>query len=51
MDNSNKNINVISVLSGAVEIKTDKRTVMKYFLDPIMKGFWESLKENDYVEI
>lgn len=45
MDNSNENINVISGLSGAVEIKTDKRTVMEYFLDPIMKGFGESLKE------
>lgn len=45
MDNSNENIDVISGLSGAVEIKTDKRTVMEYFLDPIMKGFGESLKE------
>ena len=45
MDDSNENINVISGLSGAVEIKTDKRTVMEYFLDPIMKGFGESLKE------
>lgn len=32
-------INVVSGLSGSVEIKTDKRTVMEYFLDPIMKGF------------
>lgn len=38
-------INVIAGLSGSVEIKTDKRTVMEYFLDPIMKGFGESLKE------
>lgn len=45
MDDSNENIDVISGLSGAVEIKTDKRTVMEYFLDPIMKGFGESLKE------
>ncbi len=45
MDNSNENIDVISGLSGAVEIKTNKRTVMEYFLDPIMKGFEESLKE------
>lgn len=30
---------------GSVEIKTDKRTVMEYFLDPIIKGFGESLKE------
>ena len=45
MDNSNENIDVISGLSGTVEIKTDKRTVMEYFLDPIIKGFGESLKE------
>ena len=45
MDNSNENIDVISGLSGSVEIKTDKRTVMEYFLDPIIKGFGESLKE------
>lgn len=38
-------INVIAGLSGSVEIKTDKRTVMEYFLDPIIKGFGESLKE------
>ena len=37
--------NLISGLSGSVEIKTDKRTVMEYFLDPIIKGFGESLKE------
>ena len=38
-------ISVISGLSGSVEIKTDQRTVMEYFLDPIIKGFGESLKE------
>lgn len=38
-------INIVSGLSGSVEIKTDKRTVMEYFLDPIMKGFGESMKE------
>lgn len=36
---------IISGLSGSVEIKTDKRTVMDYFLEPIMKVFEESLKE------
>lgn len=45
IDNSNPDINVMSGLSGSVEIKTDKRTVMDYFLDPIIKGFGESLKE------
>lgn len=38
-------INIVSGLSGSVEIKTDKRTVMEYFLDPIMNDFGESLKE------
>lgn len=38
-------IDIISGLSGSVEIKTDKRTVMDYFLEPIKKGFGESLKE------
>ena len=32
-------------LSGTVEIKTGQRTVMDYFLSPIMKGFGDSLKE------
>lgn len=41
----NDNINIISGLSGTVEIKTDKRTIMDYFLEPIIKGFGESLKE------
>lgn len=40
-----KGINLTSGLSGSVEIKTGKRTVMSYFLDPIIKGFEESLKE------
>ena len=41
----NDDIDIISGLSGAVEIKTDKRTVMDYFLEPILKGFGESLRE------
>lgn len=45
INNNNEDIDVISGLSGTVEIKTDKRTVMEYFLDPIIKGFGESLKE------
>lgn len=45
IDNSNKNIEVMSGLSGSVEVKIDKRSVMSYFLDPIIKGFGESLKE------
>lgn len=38
-------VEIISGLSGSVEIKTDKRTVMDYFLEPIKKGLGESLKE------
>lgn len=45
LDSDNKKIRIISGLSGSVEIKTDKRTVMDYFLEPIVKGFGESLKE------
>lgn len=41
----NDEIDVISGLSGSVEIKTDKRTVMDYFLEPIKKGFGEALRE------
>jgi multidrug efflux pump subunit AcrA (membrane-fusion protein) len=39
-------IDLISGLSGNVEIITGKRTVMQYFLEPITKGLGESLKEN-----
>lgn len=42
----NENIDIISGLSGSVEIKTGERSIMRYFLDPITKGFGESLKEN-----
>lgn len=45
LDGGNENIRVISGLSGAVEIRIGKRTVMDYFLEPIVKGFGESLKE------
>lgn len=45
LDDGNENIRVISGLSGAVEIKTGRRTVMDYFLEPIIKGFGDSLKE------
>ncbi|MDO5558178.1 MAG: HlyD family efflux transporter periplasmic adaptor subunit [Oscillospiraceae bacterium] len=38
-------IDIISGLSGSAEIKTGTRSVMDYFLDPIKKGFGESLKE------
>lgn len=41
----NDSINIMSGLSGSIEIKTGERSIMKYFLDPITKGFGESLKE------
>lgn len=45
LNNNNSNIELISGLSGSVEIMTDKRTVLEYFMDPIIKGFGESMKE------
>lgn len=38
-------IDIISGLSGSIEIKTGRRTVMDYFMEPIIKGFGESMKE------
>lgn len=45
IENSNEAINVFSGLSGTVEIKIGKRTIMDYFMEPIIKGFGDSLKE------
>lgn len=45
VDESNPNINVMSGLSGAVEVKIGRQSVMRYFLDPIVKGFGDSMKE------
>ena len=45
VDDSNPNINVMSGLSGAVEVKIGRQSVMRYFLDPIVKGFGDSMKE------
>lgn len=45
VDNTNPGINVMSGLSGVVEVKIGKQSVMRYFLDPIVKGFGESFKE------
>ncbi len=45
VDNTNPNIDVMSGLSGSVEVKIGTRSIMNYFLDPIIKGFGESLKE------
>ncbi len=46
LENTNPDIRVMSGLSGTVEVKVGKQSVMHYFLDPIMKGFGESLREN-----
>lgn len=45
VENSSDAINIISGLSGTVEIKIGKRTIMDYFMEPIIKGFGNSLKE------
>ncbi len=45
VDDTNPNINVMSGLSGAVEVKIGKQSIMRYFLDPIVKGFGNSMKE------
>ena len=45
VDDSNENIDIMSGLTGAVEVKVGKHSVMRYFLDPIVKGFGESMKE------
>ena len=45
VDNSNPKIDVMSGLTGAVEVKVGKRSIRRYFLDPIVKGFGDSMKE------
>lgn len=45
IENPNEEIHIISGLSGTVEIKIGKRTIMDYFMEPIIKGFGDSLKE------
>ncbi|MBO5426571.1 MAG: HlyD family efflux transporter periplasmic adaptor subunit [Lachnospiraceae bacterium] len=39
------NIDIVSGLSGVVEIKIGNRRVIEYFMEPIIKGFGSSLKE------
>lgn len=41
----NEAVDIISGLSGIVEIKTGERTVLEYFMEPVLKGFDESLHE------
>lgn len=40
-----ENITVISGLQGSIEMKTGKRSILQYFLEPITKGLGESMKE------
>ena len=40
-----EDINVISGLTGSLEIKTGTRSVMSYFLEPITQGLGNSMKE------
>ena len=45
VDDSNESIDIMSGLTGTVEVKVGKRSIMRYFLDPIVKGFGDSMKE------
>lgn len=45
IENTDKKINLISGLSGTMEIKTGERTILSYFLDPVLNVFDNSLKE------
>ncbi len=45
INNNNNEINIIPGLAGSIEIKTGKRTVMEYFLDPMINGLDKSFKE------
>ena len=40
-----KGIDLVSGLSGILEIKTDNRSILDYFLDPIRDDLNDSLKE------
>lgn len=42
---NSSSINVISGMTGNCEIKTGKRTLLKYFMDPIINGVDKSFKE------
>ncbi len=45
MQNDNPDIQIIPGLTGKVEIKTGTRSIMEYFLEPLIEGFGNSLKE------
>lgn len=41
----NEEIKLMAGMSGAVEIDVGKRSVLDYFLEPILQGMKNSLKE------
>lgn len=45
IDNTNKNIKLIKGLNGSMDIKIRERTVISYFLEPVMNGFNNVFKE------
>lgn len=45
IQNNNQDIQITAGLTGAVEIKTGTRSVMEYFLEPVIDGFGNSMKE------
>lgn len=45
LDNKNENIDIISGLSGTVEIKTGERSILSYFIEPLLNGIDDALKE------
>lgn len=45
IQNDNPNIQIMPGLTGKVEIKTGTRSIMEYFLEPLIEGFGNSLKE------
>lgn len=45
LENKNENIDIISGLSGTVEIKTGERSILSYFIEPLLNGIDDALKE------
>lgn len=42
---ASEQMDIISGLSGVVEIKIGERTILEYFMEPILEGFQESMHE------
>ena len=45
LQNDNQNIRLLPGLTGVVEIKTGKRSILEYFMEPVIKGFNSALKQ------